>query len=137
MDSSHGRLTTDLGCHIMSDIIFPGISYRRDLAVSNFLQRACLCIIEDVPNQRRAFANTIRTIQVCQRCVKHFIFAGTLFLRKSVNSRKFSAHKFFIMYAICHKSVNSLYSQTPLIRPSLIQLFPNPAKKLLEQICPY
>ncbi len=29
------------------------------------------------------------------------------------------------------------YSQTPLIRPFLIQLFANPAKNLLEQIFPY
>ncbi len=29
------------------------------------------------------------------------------------------------------------YSQTSLIRPSLIQLFANPAKNLLEQIFPY
>ena len=29
------------------------------------------------------------------------------------------------------------YSQTSLIRPSLIQLFANPAKNLLEQIFPH
>ncbi len=32
---------------------------------------------------------------------------------------------------------NKNYSQTPIIRPSLIQLFVNPAKKSLEQIFLY